>query len=466
MDRRKITNWLESMLQDQLAENENFPWGTPPIPQNDTVALGICAKVLSIAGSNDDQLRLAFQDKDFALSSVGVDSIQTITLSMFIQIETVFLTGVTGYLGTYILHQLFARHEIKKVIVHVRARSLDEGTSRVIKAATTAKWWSTCFTSRLEVWTGDLAQYRLGLTETQWQIICGNGVAQEKIDAIIHSGASVRWNVEYNGLKLENVRSTLELLRAASKSTNVRFVYVSGGQLVSCDKENEPAMMAHATKYTGYAQTKLVSELLVKHASEMSSSHGRRFSILKPGYLIGTVQEGVANIDDFIWRLVASSIDIKGYEQEDADLWLYISDVRGVAEKVVGCLYGDGTEENRSVKILDGITMRQFWNILTIELGYELRSLRREDFRNKMRMSIEEKGEKHLLWPLLFMLENGESLLGIEVKPEFRGCERTTEISAAIKANIEYLIHLGYLPEPGGGKTSLREDEAFRRSHK
>ena len=183
-------------------------------------------------------------------------------------------------------------------------------------------------------------------------------------------------------------------------------------------------------------------------------------------YLIGTVQEGVANIDDFIWRLVASSIDIKGYEQEDADLWLYVSDVRGVAEKVVGCLYGDGAEENRSIKILDGITMQQFWNILTIELGYELRSLRREDFRNKMRMSIEEKGEKHLLWPLLFMLENGESLLPIEVKPEFRGCERTTEISAAIKANIEYLIHLGYLAEPGGGKMSLREDEAFRRSHK
>lgn len=83
------------------------------------------------------------------------------------QLEFVFLTGATGYFGTQLLRQLLLRPDVGKIIVHVRARSVEHGRQRIVSSAKTAKWWCEHFSPKLEIWVGDLAQPRIGLSVRQ-----------------------------------------------------------------------------------------------------------------------------------------------------------------------------------------------------------------------------------------------------------------------------------------------------------
>ena len=179
-------------------------------------------------------------------------------------ISTVLLTGGTGFLGIEILHQLLCNHSIK-VFVHVRATSVQHGRERIVAAARRANWWSASFDHRLEIWPGDLGRVKLALSDVQWDRLTGNALAETPIDAVIHNGAAVRWNLGYKSLRASNTISTVQLLEAmAERRSCGRFVYVSGGQVLTAGVDDENLMAAQGVHLTGYAQTKVVSELLVK----------------------------------------------------------------------------------------------------------------------------------------------------------------------------------------------------------
>lgn len=68
----------------------------------------------------------------------------------------------------------------------------------------------------------------------------------------------------------------------------------------------------------GYDLSKLLSEPLVREFSKLSNNYS--ISIIRPGYIIGIVEDGIANIDDFIWRLVVANINLKLYNGDEADI--------------------------------------------------------------------------------------------------------------------------------------------------
>lgn len=102
---------------------------------------------------------------------------------------TIFLTGATGFLGAFVLHELLSRRErVKKVICLVRATNRTNAVARLRDAVAGRGVWDEEWvaSSRLEVLKGDLDQERFGLDETLW-----NRVAEDA-DTIIHNGALVR----------------------------------------------------------------------------------------------------------------------------------------------------------------------------------------------------------------------------------------------------------------------------------
>lgn len=219
--------------------------------------------------------------------------------------SNVFLTGATGFLGTQILRQLLPQPSIKTVILQVRAKVPGEGLKRIITAAKAAKWWSESFITKLEIWPGDLTKPRLGLASTQWQCLSGLASPEENVHIIIHNGGVVRWNADYDTLKPANTTSTHELLQAVSSSPHsIRFVYISGGQRLSFREQCDKTLLAQVTRSNGYAQSKLVSELLIKKFASTPPNRRHHISVVKPSYIIGTVSEGLANPTDYLWRLV------------------------------------------------------------------------------------------------------------------------------------------------------------------
>ena len=99
---------------------------------------------------------------------------------------SVFLTGATGFLGAFVLRDLFSRpHPTTRVIAHVRAESPQKGLERVINSCKAYGVWNDGWKSRLEVVTGSLENDMLGLSQS----VCDNLLG--KVDVVIHNGAMV-----------------------------------------------------------------------------------------------------------------------------------------------------------------------------------------------------------------------------------------------------------------------------------
>ena len=508
LDRSKIASWLAELSNEQQFGDE--PDESSPLTADETVALEISHKIAVLVSNNSVSEHGMISGHDTRLSTIGMDSIRMASLAAFIKrsfgviipmrklisnqitirdiarhifdaktgVETqaiphldlmteirllhsrlksspkprprlgaVFLTGATGFLGNQILRQLLHSLDVCKVIAHVRAENPDYGRQRVIASAQAAKWWSDDLSPKLEIWNGDLARPRLGLTSDQWDSLC-------TLDAIIHNGATVQWNADYYALKPANVISTMELLSIAMSPNHYRqpkFIYVSGGRYFEDElSEDEAAKLLSSAE--GYSQTKFVSEQLVKQFAQGHEADAHQVHIVKPGLIIGTAREGIANKNDFLWRLVAGVLNVGGFPAQQAgDDWLFVSSADRVATAVMDCLMR-GAEEARGgrrvISIPDGVPLQELWAILNQKLGYELRAMSHGEWMRELHKDVQIKMEKHPLWPVMHFVDEG-GIASKRPKVEAK-TEVVDSIKAAIQKNVEFLVGTGFLPGPVG----------------
>lgn len=505
MDRSKVVSWLSCLSDEQQFVGGLTNGDASPLDVDESVAIELSHKIAELVSDK------SIVGRNATLASIGVDSIRITSLAAFVKrrfdvlipmqifidsqinirdisrlifeakaglesrpfpkldlmeefsllesqlicvqksqprLDNIFLTGATGFLGIQILRQLLHRSDVAKVIVHVRAESLDLARRRVITSAEAAGWSVDAFSSKFEVWIGDLAHPRLGLTFQQWESL-------GSFDAIIHNGAAMQWNADYHALKPANVMSTMELLSVLSVSRHSyrspKFVYVSGGRDFGDEVSDDTAtkMLASAE---GYSQTKFVSELLVKNFAEMSKARSMETHIVKPGLIIGTAEEGVASENDFLWRFVAGAVSVGGFPtQHDGDDWLMVSSVDRVAASVIDCLVERGEDERcrRIKRIADGVPLPEFWIMVQDAWGSELRPMDYDEWMQRLQKDVDVKKESHPLWPVMHLL-NKSSLASKRPKEEDVSKEGTDLLRAAVPKNVQFLIDRGFLQRPAG----------------
>ncbi|KAJ1772298.1 large subunit of alpha-aminoadipate reductase [Coemansia sp. RSA 1843] len=226
---------------------------------------------------------------------------------------TFLLTGATGFLGAFVLAELLRRHPAGAVICLTRAASADAAMARIRAAAEANLVWADTWATRVRAVVGDLAQPRLGMSQSDW------AMCVESVDAIVHNGALVHWVYPYEKLRAPNVLSTIEVLRLASEHHVKPVTFVSstsaldtdhyvelGATLESGIRESDDLEGSRHGLQTGYGQSKWVSEKLLVAAR----AQGLPVTIVRPGYVLGHSQTGATNTDDFIWRLLKGCIEL------------------------------------------------------------------------------------------------------------------------------------------------------------
>ena len=215
--------------------------------------------------------------------------------------EHVLCTGVTGFLGASIFEKILNRNDRIKVIAIVRARSSSEAFTRVKRSAQAYSRWSDSWESRLKCIPGDLSKPNLGLSADVWYML------ENTVDVIIHNGAHVHWIYTYTTLKPANVLSTLACLALCSVGRPKHLTFISSTAVLDTDHyaslaapilESDPLEDSRKGLSSGYAQSKWVSEYLVREAGR----RGLSGSIIRPGYLTGDPTSGVCEVDDFLLR--------------------------------------------------------------------------------------------------------------------------------------------------------------------
>ena len=421
--------------------------GVELLTNKDLTVAGLATEVEKSAqglnGANSHEVQLDLMSEVLALGD-GLE--RQINTHASRQVLNIFLTGATGFLGMRILRKCLTQPGIHKVVAHVRARNATEGRERIVREAKQGCWWSDGFESALEVWVGNLELPRLGLSEQQWDCVRGrNSPSGFAIDSIVHNGAKVVWNTDYCGVKKENTMSTIQLLNVMALSTSChRFVYVSGGQRLSFEPREEEVLAAEMAA-TGYGKSKLISELLIRKFSAGHRYSGKTFRIVKPSYIIGSRDDGRSPTRDYLWMLVAGAIEIQAYNVDENECWLFLSDVDHVATVVLENTTRERLGHCTSESILDGLKMKDLWNILIDEFGHRFRPLSAAEWWKKMRENVEEKGESHCLWPLLDILIEGRgNICSPEKIVNAASDVSLSRIKAAIKMNIKYLLHIGF----------------------
>ncbi|KAF0374315.1 L-aminoadipate-semialdehyde dehydrogenase [Gigaspora margarita] len=237
------------------------------------------------------------------------------------QRKVFFVTGVTGFLGAFILSDLLSSNNEIKIIAHVRAETKQHGMERLKKSCKSHLVWRDEWESegRVEVICGDLEKERLGINEEDWKSLC------ESVDVIVHNGALVHWVYPYPKLKSANVIGTLWCINLASIHHSKPFIFVSSTSVLDTRhyvslsdsiiekgegkgiSENDDLEGSRFELKSGYGQSKWVAEKLTMEAKK----RGLNACIVRPGYIVGDSKTGVTNTDDFIWRLIKGCIQLK-----------------------------------------------------------------------------------------------------------------------------------------------------------
>ncbi|KAM0747505.1 large subunit of L-aminoadipate-semialdehyde dehydrogenase [Meredithblackwellia eburnea MCA 4105] len=234
--------------------------------------------------------------------------------------QVVFLTGGTGFLGAFILRDLLSRKDrVKKVICHVRAKTVDAAIERLRESGEGRGAWNENWVKEglVEAVVGDLEAAHLGLSDADW-----SRVASEA-DIIVHNGALVHWIYPYAKLRKANVLATVEVIELAATTKPKALSFVSstaviekgvyvrmsddivqkGGRGVP-ESDNLDAAKTGLTQ--GYGQTKWVSERIILEAGRRGLAGG----IVRPAYVVGDSKSAITNTDDFLWRLVKGCIQL------------------------------------------------------------------------------------------------------------------------------------------------------------
>ncbi|KAL8752806.1 MAG: hypothetical protein Q9184_005621, partial [Pyrenodesmia sp. 2 TL-2023] len=534
IDRKLVEAWLGSLLSKPLGpSDEKAPCEISPLDEDETTAHAISAAVADMMASRDAEQGLQLRGHDFVLQSSGMDSIQVMSLSMFFrklygvkmatehfhsssstvrslaclidredepddkdvsdldiskeidfhtaemlekikassrvrEARHVFLTGASGYLGSGILRNLL-ENPIIDVYALMRSSSADEGLETLSGKAKAQGWWQASYSSRLHIWLGGLTKPKLGLSQKHLECLQQEKSEQNSsVDAIIHNEARVHYNTDYHGLQATNLHPTKELLALMAPSLNLTtFIYVSGGRRLTFAEDS--TSHAHAN---GYSQSNFVSERIVRKCMTHPAFASKHLHIVQPGYIIGSPEDGIPNLTDFIWRLVAGCLEIGAYNTDESDHWLFIADVDRVAEAITRPILahpspaivnkvGSSTNNNNSIsRILDGLPFSTLWRVLADSFGYTLHPLPQHEWFSRLEAAVLAGGPEHSLFPLLSTLENTAGCVGTAevVPPEYKNS--SARVEEAVTANVRFLIEKGVFPpvEQQQGEGPLKGD--------
>lgn len=131
--------------------------------------------------------------------------------------EAVLVTGATGFVGAFVVHELLQQG----IVVHciVRASGAEHARARLVDTLEGYGIWEPGYASQLHAVVGDLAQPLLGLNEEAFDDLAA------RVDVVCHSGALVTWMRPLDDYVGPNLVSTHEVLRLASRG-RVKAIHV------------------------------------------------------------------------------------------------------------------------------------------------------------------------------------------------------------------------------------------------
>lgn len=339
--------------------------------------------------------------------------------------ESVFLTGVTGFFGAFLLDAFLNNKDVKRIYCLVRAKGEAEGMARIVKALNGYDL-STKGLERVHVIVGDLGKPRLGMTEEQFMQV---GL---DVDILVHNGAIVSFLQSYQNMFDANVEGTTEILKLSvvkGRKYPAHIHYVSTMSVLEATKPKKgPVKYPESISAQlgpdlaiGYSQTKWVAEKRML----LAIKRGFPVSIYRLGRVAGDSRTGAANKSDITTLFLKGCVEMQRLPLPmDVEVDLFPANLLARAmlaiftqKKCIGKVFH--MQNPHSIKLT------QFYGALR-DAGYRLSARSYERWLIQVRRD-EDNSFLPLVDTLIFWNEHGNFNVGTEFSKQV--CEQ---------ANVEF----------------------------
>lgn len=213
-----------------------------------------------------------------------------------------FLTGATGYIGSYLAAALLEKHGDELNLL-VRAENREEAQQRLwhsLQLHFDFPAFREYLSTRMRIFCGDLTSPRFGLGDEEYELLAAT------TDSVLHCAASLNRKSEKSCLNV-NLRGTLEVIQLARRAhdthglrrfSEVSTVAVAGrrsNELVTEDA----AIDWERSDYDPYARTKKFGEHMVR---ELLPDVPR--TIFRPSIVLGDSRRGETTQFDMVRAFV------------------------------------------------------------------------------------------------------------------------------------------------------------------
>ena len=221
--------------------------------------------------------------------------------------KIVFVTGATGFVGAFMVHEFLKRGIT--VYCLVRARSVNQAQERMIRTLKEYSLWEPKYEPLLNSVVGDLSQPLLGLCEVVFDDLAN------RVDTILHSGALVDWMLPFEDYVGPNILGTHETLRFASSGRGKAVHFIS--TISTLPIHVGYGLSEHDREY-GYGTSKYLAEKMIVAAR----FRGAEASSYRLPFVAASATKGHFRLDrgDFLNNLITGSLDLGAFPSINADL--------------------------------------------------------------------------------------------------------------------------------------------------
>ena len=222
--------------------------------------------------------------------------------------RSIFLTGVTGFVGAFVLSECLKMGMVCHCLV--RARSTAMAQERIHNTLSSYGLWEPTFDTLIKPVVGDSSLHLLGLDEQIFNYLA------DHVDSICHCAGLVDWLKPFENYIGPNIVSTHEVLRLASRGSRPKEFHLIS--TISTLPKHMGLKLSEGDQEYGYGTSKYIAEKLVAAARW----RGARANIYRLPFVTASSATGHfrSNNGDFLHNLISGGLAIKAFPSVDADM--------------------------------------------------------------------------------------------------------------------------------------------------